>query len=163
MSFFLCCAGLNPRPALMSVLFFFSLLVLVVCHCIYTFQRNRLSGAEPHSTSAGDSWKIWQRYGFQKAAIQRYLEPALCAVTGLLMLIPDLFLGGWLLAAAVALFVKEQQSRFKISRRILDSIDAKIEAQALNTSLKQHQPGPAQSAQKSHRVYFPSRRQPPRP
>ncbi|MGA2787490.1 MAG: hypothetical protein ABSF60_08180 [Verrucomicrobiota bacterium] len=67
----------------------------------------------------------------------------------------DPFLGLWLKTSAVALLVKAQIKRFKFIRRIIDSIDAKLEAQTLNTSLKQYQPGPGQGAQKSHRAHFP--------
>jgi hypothetical protein len=84
-------------------------------------------------------------------------------MVGLLVSLPDPFLGCWLLASAVALFIKEQQTRFKLNRRIMDALDAKLAAQALNNSLKQHQSGPGPRAQKSHRAHFPRGGQPPRP
>jgi len=98
-----------------------------------------------------------------KTTIKGFLEPAMCLLAGLLVALLDPFLSCWLIAAAIALFTKEQQSRFKINRRIMDSIDAKIEAQALNNSLKQNQTPRGPGAQKTHRAYFPSSGQSPRP
>jgi hypothetical protein len=76
-------------------------------------------------------------------------------VSGLVMSMFDPFLGVWLKLSAVALFVKEQIIRFRINRRIIDSIDAKVQAQTFNSYLKQHQPGPGQGIQKIHRAHFP--------
>jgi hypothetical protein len=160
---FLVCAAFNPHPAFSTVLFLLSLLGCIFFHYVQVIQRKRLSVAEPHSSSAGDSWNIWQTQGLTKTTVKRYVEPALCMAVGLLVSLPDRFLGCWLVASAVALFVKEQQSRFKIGRRIMDSIDAKHEAQALNNSLKQQQPAPGQGAQKSHRAHFPRSGQHPHP
>jgi len=153
---FLICASLNPRPAATSSLFLVSLFALITYHCVRVFQRNRLSAAEPHSSSTGDSWKIWQNHGFSKSTVQCYLEPALCGMVGLLVLLPDPFLGWWLMLSAVALFIKEQYTLFKLNRRVMDALDAKLAAQALNNSLRQPQSGPGPRAQKSHRAHFPN-------
>jgi len=164
-AFLLCMiySGLNPFRGLLINLFLLGLFARIICHYIHVFQRRRLSAAEPHSSSAGDSWLIWQRFGLTQTTVQRYIEPAFCWIVGLLVSMQDPFLGVWLKASGFALFIKEQIKRFKTNRRIIDSIDAKLEAQALNASLKQYQPGPGQGAQKSHRAYFPRSGHHPRP
>ena len=148
-------SGLDPFRGLLFYLFLSGLFARIIYHYIHVFQRRRLSAAEPHSSSAGDSWKIWQRIGITETAVQRYIEPAFCWIVGLLVTLQDPFLGLWLKASAFALFINEQIKRFKINRRIIDSIDAKHAAQSHNAALKQYQPRPGQGAQKSHRAYFP--------
>lgn len=160
---FLFCLGLAHAEAFLSVLFVFIMIVRLTKNIIKIFRRIRLSIPEPHSSSTGESWVFWQRHGYSQATVQRYFEPALCLIVGLLVSLPDKFLGHWLMASAVALFIKEQISRWKINRRLIDANDAKIAAQALNASLKQHQPGPGQGAQKSHRAHFPSSGRHPNP
>lgn len=162
-AFFLCCADLNPHPVFTSTLFFLGMVVLIIYHCIQTFLRNRLSAGEPHSSSAGDPWKIWQNLGYAKSTVQQYLEPAFCAGIGGIISRLDPFLGFWLIASAAALFIREQQSRFKINRRIQDALDAKIEAQAMNNSLKPQQPGGGPVVPKTHRAFFPKSGHHPQP
>jgi hypothetical protein len=72
----------------------------------------------------------------------------------------DPFLHLWLAASALALFVKEQIQSIKLTRQILDALDAKHKAQALNTALKAHQQPHGQVGQRAHRAHLP---QPPRP
>jgi len=156
-AFLLCliCSGLDRFPGSLINIFLLGLFARIIYHYIHAFQRRRLSAAEPHSSSAGESWKIWQTFGFTQTTVQRYIEPAFCWIVGLLVSMQDPFLGVWLKASGFALFIKEQIKRFKTNRRIIDATDAKLEAQALNASLKQYQPGPGQGAQKSHRAHFP--------
>jgi hypothetical protein len=161
--FFFVCTGLNPAPAAFTSLFLLGLFVMVVRHVLQVFRRRRLSATEPHSASAGESWVVWQRFGLAPATVQRYLEPLLCWIIGLIISPADPFLGFWLKASAVALLIKEQFNRVRITRRIIDANDAKVSAQSLNTGMRQYQQGPGQAAQKSHRAHFPSRIQRPRP
>ena len=153
--FTLFCFGLIHVEAFLSVLFLFIMFVRLTRNIIKIFRRIRLSIPEPHSSSTGESWIVWQRHGFSQTTVQRYLEPALCLIAGLIVLMPDKFLGRWLMASAVALFIKEQISRWKINRRIIDANDAKLEAQRLHASLAQVQQKPGHAAQKSHRAHFP--------
>ena len=155
-AFFVCliCSALDPFPGLLIRLFLLGFLAQIICHLFHVFHRRRLSAAEPHSSSTGDSWKIWQHFGFSQTTVQRYLEPALCWVVGWIVSVPDPFLGFWLMASAVSLLIKEQISRVKITRRIIDAHDAKIAAQSLNNGLRQYQQGTAQGVQKSHRAHF---------
>ena len=152
---FLFCAGLDPFRTPLTDLFWLGLFALAFWHFIYLFVRRSRSIAEPHSQSAGESWGGWQRFGFDETIVQRYLEPALCALVGCIIFLIDPFLGFWLMASGAALFVKQQISRFKTNRRIMDALDAKLEAQRLNAALTKAQQRPAQRAQKSHRAYFP--------
>lgn len=161
--FFFLSTGLNPAPALLTSLFLMGLFALVIYHYIQMFRRRGLSVAEPHSSSAGNSWNFWQRFGLAQTTVQRYLEPALCWLIGLIISTPDPFLGFWLKASAVALFVKEQINRVRITRRIIEANDAKVSAQDLNSGVRQYQQGPGQAAQKSHRARFPSGGQHPHP
>ena len=156
-AFLLCliCSSLDPFRSLLFNIFLLGLFAQIIYHYIHVFRRRRLSAVEPHSSSAGDSWQIWQGFGLMQTTVQRYIEPALCWIIGLLVTMQDPFLGVWLKASAFSLFIKEQIKRFKLNRRIIDSTDAKLEAQALNAALKQYQPGTAQNAQKSHRAHLP--------
>ena len=162
-TFFLTCCAANPRPTVLTYLFALGFFMLNVQHCIHVFRRRRLGAAEPHSASAGESWIFWQRFGLSQATTQRYIEPALCWMVGLIISLADPFLGCWLVASGVALFIKEQGNRVRATRRIIDANDAKVSAQSLNTGVRQYQQGPGQAAQKSHRAHFPSRIQRPRP
>lgn len=156
-------AGMNPSPAPLTGLFLVGLIVLVIHHLIHAFHRHRYSVAEPHSSSSGDSWHFWQGFGLAETTVQLYLEPALCILLGLIVAKPDPFLALWLAASGVSLFIKKVVNHFKHMRRVIDSMDAKIEAQRLNTTLTQFQQKPGQSAQKSHRARFASSGQKPRP
>lgn len=161
--FCLFCSNLTPFPHLLTYVFLLGFFALVIHHYIHVFLRRRRSAAEPHSSSTGDSWKIWQRLGLAQTTTHCYVEPVFCWIVGLHVAIVDPFLGLWLKTAAVSLFLKEQIKRRKFIRRTIDSIDAKLEAQTLNASLKQYQPGPGQGAQKSHRAHFPRGGQLPHP
>lgn len=153
------CSDYNSGPAMLTNLFLLGLAVQVIRHFIYVFRRRRLAIAEPHSASAGVSWKYWQRLGFAPATVQQYFEPMVCGTAGWIISMADPFLGCWLMASAVALFVKEQMNRWRMTNRIIESLDAKLEAQRLNTSLTQFKQKPGQGAQKSHRAHFPRRSQ----
>jgi len=153
--FFLICSGLNPSPTFLTNLFLLGLLVRIISHFIQVFHRRRHSIAEPHSLSTGDSWNFWQRFVSTETTVKRYIEPGLCLVIGLFVSMLDPFLGFWLKASAVALFIKEQISRMKITHRIIEANDAKIAAQGLNIGLKQYQQGQSQGVQKSQRAHFP--------
>jgi hypothetical protein len=157
------CAGLTPFPRLLTYIFLLGLFALIIYHYFHIFLRRRRSAAEPHSSSTGDSWTIWQRVGLAQPTIQCFVEPLFCWLVGLHVAMLDPFLGLWLKTSAVALFVKAQIKRYKFIRRIIDSIDAKLEAQTLNASLKQYQSGPGQGAQKSHRAHFPGSGHQPHP
>ena len=161
--FFLVCSGLNPHPSALTSLFLFGLFVLGIYHFIQMFRRRHLGVAEPHSASTGDSWIFWQRFGLAQTTTQRYVEPAFCWLLGLIISPVDPFLGFWLKTSAVALLIKEQISRVRITRRIIDANDAKVAAQNLNNGVRQYQQGPGRGAQKSHRAHFPGSGQRPRP
>ncbi len=152
---YIICANLLPRPNVLTNVFLIGLFVRIVYHAIQVFHRRRLSAPEPHTFSTGVPWNLWQQFGIQRTTTQRYLEPLICWLVALLVSTQDPFLGLWLKASAIALFIKEQFERITSTRRILDSIDGRLEAQALNASLKQNQPQPGQGAQRSHRAHFP--------
>jgi hypothetical protein len=149
------CASLAPFPRHLTGVFLLGLFALIIYHYIHVFLRRLRSAAEPHSSSTGDSWIILQRFGLTQTTVQRYIEPVLCWLVGLHVAMLDPFLGFWLEISAIALFIKGQTKRLMFIRRLIDSIDAKLEAQALNAALKQYQPGQGQGAQKSHRAHFP--------
>ena len=104
------------------------------------------------SYSTDDSWDLWQPLRIQKTTVQRYIEPVLAFLVGLSIYALDPFLGFWLISSAVALFVKEQVTRFKTARRILDASDARLQAQHLNTGLNNYVLRPSQGVQRSHRA-----------
>lgn len=148
------CAGLVPSPSPLTTLFFLVTLVLAFRHCLFAFMRYRLSLPEPHTLSAGDSWNVWQCWGFRPSTVQCYIEPALSLIAGFLVLGIDPFLGFWLTGSALALCVKEQLIRIKMVRHIQNAADARIEAQRLNGGLNQYVARSTRGAQRPHRAGF---------
>lgn len=153
---FLClfCAGLNSKTTILTSLYLFGLWALVIKHFIFVFRRHRLSIPEPHSSYSGDSWKYWQNLGLPQVAVQGFLEPSLCTVVGLIIYTIDRFLGFWILASAISLFVKELLGRVRNTSQLINAMDAKIEAQRQNAAITQFQQKPGQGAQKPQRAHF---------
>ena len=102
----------------LSVLFVLAFMIAGAFHRYRIFRRNWYTGPEWHSYASGDSWIHPFTSGLRRNmaqtvpvddATQRYIEPGLTVVLGLLLLVTrlDTFLGVWLLLAGWALFNKE--------------------------------------------------------
>jgi hypothetical protein len=156
-TFFAFCVSLAPGLTILSYAFLMNLLGLGIFHAVTVFTRRSRGAPEPHSFSAGDSWPAWQRLRLPQAVIQRWLEPALCLIASLPVSLIDPFLGLWLKASAAALFIKEQSAHWKARRRILDALDARLEAQKLNARLNLYQQKPGHGNQRAHRAQLPRR------
>jgi hypothetical protein len=158
--FYTFCAGVAPSPNSLTGLFLAGLFAALACHIFQILKRQWRSLPEPYTFSAGDSWLLGQFLKCPQTTVQRFVEPGLCFLLSLPLATVDPFLHLWLAASALALFVKEQIQSIKLTRQILDALDAKHKAQALNTALKAHQQPHGQVGQRAHRAHLP---QPPRP
>jgi hypothetical protein len=154
--FYMMCMGFAPPAMPLTGLFALGLLVLSFHHYAFTFSRRRLQLPEPHSLSSGDSWEFWRSLPFQPTTVQQCIEPALCVLISFPVASVDPFLALWLRASAIALFAKELITRMSTTRRIMDTADARIEAQRLNAGLNQHLQQPRNGAQAAHRARFPN-------
>ena len=152
--------SLAPPPNALAGLFLPAMFVILVYHSTQMMTRQRRGTAEPYTLSTGDSW-LCHYLKCSQSSVQGYVEPGLCFLVGLTLAGADRFLHCWLEASAVALFIKEQIYRSKLTRRILDSMDAKHEAQAMNAAMKAYQQPPAQRGQQTHRAHLPQRPQQP--
>jgi hypothetical protein len=148
------CVFLDPSASFPTAGFLLGLYVLVAYHAGEIFTRKARGVPEPQTFSTGESWVVWQRLPVSNAFVQRYLEPSLCAFIGLLVGELDPFLHFWLLTSAISLFIKQQIDRVLVTRRVLDSIDAKHEAQTLNGAIKAFQQR-HQAAQRPQRARLP--------
>lgn len=149
------CASLVRRPSPLTGVFVLVLFVLIAFHAVQVCTRRSQGVAEPHSFSTGDSWPVWRRLPCAETVVQRYLEPCLCVLAGLILGSLDPFLEAWLAGAGIALFMKGQISRMKDARRVLDALDARHEAQALHAALNARQQPRAHQAQQPHRARLP--------
>ncbi|MBU6399693.1 MAG: hypothetical protein KGS61_05195 [Verrucomicrobia bacterium] len=145
------CASLAPRPSPLTGVWVLGLYALVTYHAIHAYTRRGV--AEPHSLSAGEPWPVWRKLPFAETTVQRYCEPAFCLAVGCFLRPLDPFLGTWLLASGVAVLVKGQLTRVQETRRVLDAMDARHEAQALHAALNARQQRP--QAQQAHRARLP--------
>lgn len=148
------CAALPLPSSPLTDLYLLGLYGLFVYHAKQVWTRQNQGVVEPHSFSNGEPWQVWQRVPCSREEVEQYLEPALCAVASLLPL-RDPFLRAWLASAAIALLVKGQLSRIKNLRRVLDAMDARHEAKALNAALTARQQPRGQASQKAHRARLP--------
>jgi hypothetical protein len=152
-----------PRPPMLMPIFVLGQLLLTVYHSGFVFIRRYLAKPEPHSFFTGDSPDFWQRLRLGQVTVQRYIEPAVSFLLSLPILPIDPVLGTWLGSSALALFAKEQITRFQATTRVLDAADARLSAQTLNSSLNQYLNRQSQGAQKSHRARLANQTRPKRP
>ena len=165
-SWFFCvlCCGITSCKTVLDAIFVFGLSIHLVAHVIGAFTRSYRGIPEPHSHYTGDAWRIWQRWRFEQATVQRYLEPLLCVLIALPLHDIDPFLFFWLIASGISLFIREQIVRVRNAWRVQNAIDARLEAQDLNANLNRHQNRTAQVAQQAHqphRARFPQGGGPP--
>ena len=133
--------GMIGGGGFLSVLFVLAFLIAGVIHRYRIFRRNWYTGPEWHSFASGNSWIHTFTSGLRRGmgrtvpvddATQRYIEPGLTVMLGLLLLITriDTFLGVWLLVAGWALFNKEGIQADILRHEYLDRVDKQIETDA---------------------------------
>jgi len=91
----------------------------------------RTKPATIQSFSTGRPIGFWRILRLSDAALQRYVQPAACALTALWLARWDRPLAYWIGAASFAVFIEEQLARFGMRRRVLDTIDGRIDSQVL--------------------------------
>jgi len=159
LAFFLCTfySSAVARRAPLIGLFWLAFFIRLIYQFCYNSILRQQGQPEQHTLSTGESADIWRRLEIRQTTVQRYIEPALGLLAGLLVFTLDRFLGLWLALCAVALFIKEQFILFRTTRRIMDTADARLEAQQFNTSLNQYVSRPGHGAQRSHRARLAAR------
>lgn len=105
----------------------FAFLALCVFHYVHIRQRNS-RGILWHSRSFGVSHLDGLIPWFDDWTLYRFIEPALFFALGLPVLLLHRALGAWLLIASVAMFIKNNLTYAQERERLLDIIDAKIDA-----------------------------------
>lgn len=120
---------LLQEPCLAPV-FLHTLSALIVCH-IFCIILRRNKPATIHSFSTGRPLEFWRFIRASDTTLQRYVQPAACLLVALGLSRWDLALAWWIGAASVAVFVEEQLARLQMRRRVLDTIDGRIESQTL--------------------------------
>lgn len=133
--------GLFLGPAsIISWLFIAAFMLAGMVHRYRIFRRNWYTGPEWHSFASGKSWIKPLTSGLKGRmgrvpvddATQRYIEPSLTGLVGLVLLLTsiDPFLGIWLIIAGFALFNKEGLLANVLRNEYLDRVDGEIENSA---------------------------------
>ncbi len=110
--------------------FLYALSGLTAWHLVCIWLR-RNSPANMHSFSRGRPMGFWRIVRGSDAVIERYVQPGACAFVALGLASWDRALACWIGVASVALFIEEQLGRLQMRRRVLDTIDGRIESQTL--------------------------------
>lgn len=139
---------LLPEPRL-SALFIHTLSTLIACHILGIWLRRKKPTAI-HSLSTGIPFGFWRFIRASDATLQRYVQPVVCMLAALGLSRWDKALAYWIGAASLAVFMEEQLSRLGMRRRVLDSIDSRIESQTLYGRVQERtSPTPAAATQSS--------------
>jgi hypothetical protein len=140
MSFLLCLAYASAAPPKAVLLqgFVTGFLVMLIFHLGFNSARRWGRHPEPHTYWRGEPWRMWQQFGFTDSAVRRFCEPAICLGISYFTSLIDPFFAGWLGAAAISLFAKEQIEYFALRRRVWDMTDSRIESQELTAAVDQY-------------------------
>ncbi len=122
--------------------FFWAFGSLASYHQVSMWARRR-GNIQVHSRSTGLSWNIWEQLRFNPQIVQRYFEPALAFLFGGLIVHSSFALALWIKVSAVSLFIKGQLQRFTLQARLWDTMDSKIEAEQLHSTIAERN-GPRQ-------------------
>jgi hypothetical protein len=115
-------------------LFFLGFVALGFLHQFTAWLRQR-RGQRWHSRYAGTSHLAFLWPG-NPYIVQRFIEPAISLIIGLLILnYVNRPLGAWLIFASFCLAATEQINATRARNRILDAIDAQIEAKHLGEAI----------------------------
>lgn len=98
------------------------------------------NGERVYSKSSGDPYRLWYRLPWIESPweVMRWAEPlALMLAGGLMFAVFGSWIGVYLGIAGLALMLKHALTQKQIHLRLLDAIDAEIEASEITTALKQ--------------------------
>lgn len=121
------------RPAPLMGLYLFAFFILVLFHIAFLCRPSRVS---IHSQSCGKSWPLWQRFTRSERKTQALIEPAVHIIASIIVLKADQLLSMWLLAAGLCLFAKEAITGWNQHIGLLDTVDARIEGERMNTAVR---------------------------
>jgi len=131
------------RSALFASIAIFSgfLLMSPVCSIwqfVWIARRRRLR-VRCHSRYPGDSLPIWGKIPdwVGRYQWQFYIEPSLIAVVGCIAWRGSAILGMYFILAAIALFAKHAIMHMRLTGAILDSIDAQIESEQMQSYISE--------------------------
>jgi hypothetical protein len=133
----------------LGALLFLYMLVRALKHAWAAIFRTPQDGPR-HSRYEGDSLPVWQRLGLSQDAAQRFGEPLGSVLLGLLLLPIVPVVGVWFAGAGIAQAVKEFLNRARANRRILDTLDNRIESQQMSTAMNRYLHVASDDAQRFH-------------
>lgn len=109
--------------------------ILLCVHFAGPFRRH----AHPlHSYSTGQSWPLWGRLPIAPNVVQLVGEPVLVVLLGALFYPVDIALSVWLQIAGLSLFAKELIGQWRQRNRLLDTLDARVDGERLNATVRRH-------------------------
>jgi hypothetical protein len=121
--------GIYPK---LSSIYWYSFIFLTGYHMLRIWLRNR-QGIAWHSRSPGISYLSF--LPIDQWILYRFVEPALCIAFSLAIRPLAPFTGNWLLFASLCLLIKSNLI-FNVARgRVLDVVDAQIEAKVMSGEL----------------------------
>jgi drug/metabolite transporter superfamily protein YnfA len=139
------CCGIVPTR--LVPFFLYALTAVTACHGAGIWLR-RKKPATIHSFGTGVPLGAWRVVRASDLTLQRYVQPPCCFLFALGLSRWDRALAYWIGAASLAVFVEEQLARFGMRRRVLDTIDGRIESQTLYGRVQQRiSPPPAPGTQ----------------
>ena len=124
-------------PATQLAPFFLKALsALTACHLAGMWLRTK-KPAVTHSFATGVPLGFWRFLRVSDMALQRYVQPCACLLAAIGLSRWDRALAYWIGGASVAVLIEEQLARFQMRRRVLDTIDGRIESQTLYGRVQQ--------------------------
>lgn len=101
----------------------------------------------------GTSWRFWGLIGLtDQYTIQLYAEPALSILIGVVLLVFNGGLGGWVIVAGIAMFLNGQMGKASYQRLIDDAIHQQIMGGGINRDVSGNQNTKAAEDGKAHPV-----------
>jgi hypothetical protein len=157
-SIFVClCFGLFAPPT-QPLIHVFSFGLLLRTFQQFSYNRfRRLHGLpEPHSGSTGVPFAFWSRIGVAPSITLNVIEPALCIVSGLVVVRFDPFFATWLIGAGSSLVLRGILNRFTLGNRVDDMLDSRLESEQLRSAMERD-PNEQQSRENQpHHAHLPN-------
>lgn len=123
----------------LMILISVALFVMSLSHARRACKRFK-NGERVYSKSSSDPYRLWYRLPWIETPweVMRWAEPlALLLAGGLMFAVFGSWIGVYLGIAGLALMLKHALTQKQIHLRLLDAIDAEIEASEITTALKQ--------------------------
>lgn len=123
----------SENDGLVLGLFLFGFIGMSLFHLFLAKQRDR-SGRRWHSRYPGTSYLAFIAPG-NVFFVQRYLEPILAIILGFALAVINRPLGVWFVFSGFCIAATEQIAAQRFRNRLLDAIDAQIEAEQLGEAI----------------------------